>query len=63
MARRLHQLGYSMTAKTNAERQREWRERLKAQGYALVPIACHPEDRERLQRYAERLRKQREKQS
>lgn len=52
-----------MTAKSNAERQREWRERLKAQGYALVPIACHPEDRERLQRYAERLRKQREKQS
>ena len=52
-----------MTAKSNAERQAEWRARILAGGYKIINVWCHPDDTERLKRYAERLRKQREKEA
>lgn len=48
--------------KANARRQREWRARINAAGYKILNVWCHPDDAERLKRYAERLRKHRDKQ-
>jgi len=50
-----------MNAKTTAERQRAWRAAWKEKGYDLVPILCHQDDRDRLKRYALRLRDKRQK--
>lgn len=52
-----------MTAKTSAQRQAEWRARILQSGYKVLNVWCHPDDAERLKKYAERLRKQREKQA
>lgn len=53
-----------MTAKTNAERQRELRQNRLEQGLKEVRnLWCHPDDEAHIRDYAERLAKQREKQA
>lgn len=48
-------------AMTTAERQARWRAEWRDLGYTLVQVLVHRDDKERLQRYAFRLRDQREK--
>ena len=48
-------------ARTAAERQREYRQRMRARGYVEILLACHADNVERVRGYAERLRRQREK--
>ena len=47
-------------AMTNAERQAAWLARLKAAGYARVPVVVHEDDRARLVAYGAMLRDERE---
>lgn len=46
---------------STAERQAKWRQEWRDLGYRQMPVLVHDDDRERLQRYAFRLRDQREK--
>lgn len=48
-----------MSAKTNRQRQAEFKERMRAAGFIQYPVWVHPEDRQRLKKYVERLRKAR----
>jgi len=50
-----------MTAKTTAQRQAAYKLRQLEAGYKLVWVWVHPDDNERLKKYAQRLREKREK--
>lgn len=45
--------------KSDAERKRDERQRMRAKGLVLVQVWVHPENRERLRKYVARLNKQR----
>lgn len=47
--------------KTNAEHQKAWRERMREAGYKLMQVWAHPADWPAIKRYADRLRKRRER--
>lgn len=49
-----------MTAKSEAERQRDTRRRMREAGYVLRQLWVHPEDWEDVRRYVERKRRKRD---
>ena len=51
----------AMTAKTPAQRQAERRERMRTAGYTEILLRVHPEDKERVMKYAARLAAARER--
>jgi hypothetical protein len=48
-----------MTAKTDAERKRDERERMRERGYVLRQFWIHPKDWSRVSAYVRRINKQR----
>jgi hypothetical protein len=48
-------------AKTNAERQKDWLAKRKAEGYERFTVLVHPLDWPAVKRLVERLRKRRER--
>ena len=50
-----------MQAKTTKERVADFAKRMKERGLVKVWAWCYPEDRDEIRKYAERLRKRREK--
>ena len=57
-----YELHVTMTAKTNAERQRQYRDRKAQEGETEIRgIYAHPDDHQAVKAYAERLARKRKK--
>ena len=50
-----------MTAKTPAQRKADERERMRARGYVLRQAWVHPDDWERVKKYLDRIRRERDR--